>query len=284
MEFLLSMAGFAVILFLLGMLQYKLDNTVSGCADDAEITGDGADKGNENIPPSDVSPVAEAIHTYRRDRQTQESERAKRERITINVLITTAIFAFIAAIVGGYSARVFFGQLEEMHETSVDTKKAMIAANRAWISPISARIASSIDTAHDLVFVIQYRNTGREPANNFVGPPRGEEFGSIRAPRGRETLFDVFPVSDLSYICDSTVPDTQITVYQKVTIDYMPSIGERRLSDDMINGKRPFFVHGCFAYHSPVSGDKIIDKSEYCFLFLRPDLNPGPCPHGNNAN
>lgn len=275
LEFFISLVGVAIIIFLLSLLQYGIDQGIPYGARHANKESNSTDESKKNISESYGSLVADAIHTYRRGRHTDERERAKRERATIVVLFLTAIFAAAAAIAAGISAWVFGGQLGEM-------RKETIAANRAWISPVTARVTSPIDITHDLVFAITYKNTGKEPANNFAGPPKGEEFGSINMPTAGQTLFDVFKEKTIINICDTTVVDTNITIYQNVAMDYKPYIGSHLLSPEMISGQQPFFIHGCFTYHSPVSGEQI-DKSEYCFLFLSAYSLPISCPHGNNA-
>jgi hypothetical protein len=45
----------------------------------------------------------------------------------------------------------------------------MVAANRAWIAPITANLSNPITT-----FIVIYKNTGREPALNLTGQEEPE--------------------------------------------------------------------------------------------------------------
>jgi hypothetical protein len=105
---------------LIGFIESRIRNSVMrAIGREHRLIWHAANKHESNVNEADRSPVADAIHSYRRRRETHERERAKRERVTIVVLVFTAVFAFLAAIAAGVSALIFSGQLGEMHQTSV---------------------------------------------------------------------------------------------------------------------------------------------------------------------
>jgi len=121
----LFVSGIVVLIFLLSLLQYGINGGISQDDSKAGEENDASNKSEENVNQARHGPIADAIHTYRRYCHADERGRAQRERVTIVVLISTAIFAFLAAVAAGVSAWGFQGQLTAMRED-----------RRAWIGTI----------------------------------------------------------------------------------------------------------------------------------------------------
>ena len=233
------------------------------------------------------TPSAELVAFHSTIRELHESEARRQEAGTAQlrtakrlngITLTAAIFNFLGFLAVAASVIVAKCAADVAHN-------ALITANRAWISPITARIVSPINNVAAVAFEVRYKNTGKQPANHFAGPPQGEEFGSIKAPKEGQTWFDVFPANTINQqLCDTTKPDTGITVYPDTVHNYQILMRGTHLTPEMISGGRPFFLHGCYAYTSPVSGN-VRNYSEYCFLFQRASADevPSSCPHGNYA-
>lgn len=139
--FFLPLAGIATLIFLLSMLQYRINGNIAKNTSETDTQYSATDEQKDNINQARGPPVADAIHAYRRYRQADEHARAKREQVTIVVLTWTAIFAFLAAVFAGVSALIFNGQLGEMHQASVDSNNLVITAReteerqlRAYVS------------------------------------------------------------------------------------------------------------------------------------------------------
>jgi hypothetical protein len=129
------------------MLQYSINGNIADDAGNSSDKHHTTDKQEANVNEASNSPVADAIHTYRRKREFDESSRAKRERVTIIVLVATAIFALVAAIAAGVSAWFFYGQLTEMQKAGTDTRdlaknakdqaevahKTLVMSERPWL-------------------------------------------------------------------------------------------------------------------------------------------------------
>lgn len=101
-------------------MQYGIEGAASDKSRNAEEEHHDPNKEDGNINQARSDSVSDAIHTYRRSRESDERERAKRERVTIVALVTTAAFAFLAAVAAIVSAVIFSGQLGEMHQASID--------------------------------------------------------------------------------------------------------------------------------------------------------------------
>ena len=121
MLFLTLLAGTAILIFLLSLLQYGIEADISKDASNAGEDQQSPSKQDKNINETGHGPVADAIHAYRRGRETDEQARAKRERVTIIALVAAAVFALFAAVAAGISAWFLYGQLGEMHQASIDT-------------------------------------------------------------------------------------------------------------------------------------------------------------------
>jgi hypothetical protein len=166
-----------------------------------------------------------------------------------------------------------------------DNEKATVIANRAWLTPSLAEITSPIDTTTNLSFAIVYGNTGKEPALGFTAQ---EEAGAVPKPKG--SWFTVFHKDTITDVCARTTPDTEITIYPTGPNQHIYEVSMNGpLTEDVASGEKILWVHGCFAYRSPVSGE-IIHRSEYCFLFP-PVMNNGKrvfksisCMYGNKAD
>ena len=179
-----------------------------------------------------------------------------------------------------WAAIVALGGLVVLFFTLRDNDSAMVAANRAWIAPISANLSNPIQN-----FVVIYKNTGREPALNLTG--QQEPASTVPLPQGKEIWRDVFAKYPLdNSLCDRTVPDTDIAVYPDTTNEYqIPITSNPTFTDGTINAQHALRLHGCFAYRSPIT-KKLVHKSEYCFLFIENSTHgydAKSCVYGNRA-
>src|SRR5438270_266210 len=91
--FFLPLAGLAILIFLLSLLQYGIEGNRSKNTSNTDEKHHLSDEQQGNVDQARYDPVADAIHTFRRHRQADEGERAQRERVTIIVLIFTAVAA-----------------------------------------------------------------------------------------------------------------------------------------------------------------------------------------------
>lgn len=183
------------------------------------------------------------------------------------VALATLILAYIA-----------WNTDKTLHDT-------LVAANRAWLAPIEARMLGQPTLGVPLTYDIIYGNVGKEPALGFVAQ---EDVGIIDVPPPLTTLYSVFPKTLLRDICSRTKEaDDSPARYPSALRDYIYRVSTEqiRITQEILDGSKAIYVNGCFAYKT-FGRER---KSEYCFIFL-PASASGErtfrsvsCPYGNRA-
>ena len=74
-------------------------------------------KGTQDPINQHLVTIKNVIETYREECNAQDRQNTKRDKITVFVLVLTAIFAAAAAVAAGVSAWIFQGQLDEIVPT-----------------------------------------------------------------------------------------------------------------------------------------------------------------------
>jgi hypothetical protein len=167
-EFFLPLAGIAVVIFLLNLLQYGIDSAPLTDTHDPDELHQATAKRDTGIDRRPDRAVADAIDTYRRAHETDDRERAKRERITIIVLIMTAIFAFAAAVAAGISAWIFQGQLREMQTANTVVQRAFITVKKLNIQRGSInRFINGVPESRFWMLSPEVENSGATPTQNL---------------------------------------------------------------------------------------------------------------------
>lgn len=196
------------------------------------------------------------------------------------------IFACVVAVFTVILAYVSYGQWQAMEYSNQINRDAMIASTRAWLTPSSVTLTSPIQAGVPLSINVSFGNIGKEPALGFVAK---EELGFIDAPKTASTSwYTVFQKSFLFNICANTnASDGGNTFYPSGLREYSYGLSTNTATPvEMIGNTRIIYIHGCFAYKTPVTID-MVHKSEYCFMLV-PDKNGGfksvSCPFGNNAD
>jgi flagellar basal body-associated protein FliL len=193
-HFFLPIVGVVILIWLLTLLQYGVDSAIPKNTGDSREQKYATDEHKADVDEARHGSVANAIHTYRRTREADERDRAKRERVTIIVLISTAIFAFLAAVAAGASAWIFYGQLDTMRATREESNRSasdqlkllgdqtkaiqgqlsqMQEAQRAWIELDEAK-AVNLTVDHYYISILVdfvYKNVGHSPAEDVTVYP-----------------------------------------------------------------------------------------------------------------
>ncbi|MBV9862976.1 MAG: hypothetical protein JO267_12620 [Alphaproteobacteria bacterium] len=133
--------GLVLLIFLLSLLLSAVNGEPSE-GDRETSESDAADQqtnnsGNQHL----LAAIADAIHAYRRHRHTSERNSAYRERVSIVVLGITAMFALGAGVAAIYSAVIFQGQLGEMRQATVDTRRLADTSRDAEIRQLRAYVS-----------------------------------------------------------------------------------------------------------------------------------------------
>src|SRR5215467_807680 len=165
----------------------------------------------------------------------------------------------IGAIVGAISSLGIIASLVITKIAADDAHMALVAANRAWISPVSATLDAipSTSPAGDITVPVPFRNTGHEPATDasIIG---GSDSISIDA------TYDEIHAKEQSFAdyCFSipaakgTASAESIVVFPggNASNDYNSSI---TITSDLIDwdavyGRKYVYVHACVIYQTSV--------------------------------
>lgn len=171
----------------------------------------------------------------------------------------------------------------------ITQRETMVSASRAWLTPVSAGIVGDLTVGEPLNYEISYGNVGKEPALGFVA--QEDDPGTVDEPAPHTSWYTVFDKSKITDVCRRTAAsDEAETIYPSglETFVYHVSTAKLPITQQIIDGSKVIFVHGCFAYKT--FGHE--HKSEYCFLLhqyrdlkTREIVYKGiSCPYGNKAN
>jgi hypothetical protein len=188
------------------------------------------------------------------------------------------VHGLIAAVATTLLAYIAWNTDTTLHDT-------LVAANRAWITPVVAQVDSTPSVGKPFGYTVKYGNVGKEPAIGFAAQ---EELDVVDAPAPHASWYTVFKKSILKDVCKRTTASNEGgIVYPSGLRDYTYafSTSDFNITPEIENGSKIIFAHGCFAYKT-FGRER---KSEYCFLFLIKDPDGRPlasahCPYGNSAN
>ncbi len=190
--------------------------------------------------------------------------------------LLTAVATILLVVATYYLASISRNTDVTLHET-------LVAANRAWVTPVSGFLFEAPAVGKTLAFYVLYGNAGKEPAINFVA--QEEYLDSIDPPAPNTSLYTILPKTKLQDICATTraAKDGGV-VYPSGLREYTYKVSTQRpITAEVQSGSKLIVAHGCFAYET--FGNE--HKSEYCFVFLdaaHNDLAGVHCPSGNAAN
>jgi hypothetical protein len=238
------------------------------------------------------------IDTIRREGQANREEESQedrgkrfREYLTLLFVIATTAGVF-------YQAYIFSGQLTEMKSSGEQTAKliennaalaasatkqaeaadkqanamnaavevsreSLVAAGRAWVGPRLAKMTGPLEIGKPVELSIEYANTGREPALDFVYST--ETFSSSDAEEKRGATFaktlialEACKARDSIKGGQVAFPSTGFSSYNlTVTTPNQP------IDQEIIDGQKTLFIQGCFLYRS----FNIIRHSYFCYFY-----------------
>ena len=150
-----AIAAFILLIFLLSLILIAIDGPQAeqdwaDTEDNRNPSNDTDHRGNQVL----ISTIAEAIHTYRRYRHSDEHNRARRERVTIVVLGLAAIFALFAAAAAFWSGVTLQAQLTETRDEQ-----------RPWIGPPLITVEVITGQLH---FTQHFKNVGKSPTTGYI--------------------------------------------------------------------------------------------------------------------
>lgn len=257
---------------------------------------------NQHCPSYDFSALIDAISREARANRDEErrEDRGKRFREYLTLF-------FVVLTAGGilYQAYIFSGQLDEMKGASVQTNKIvganaalaeaaakqanaadkqanalseaakvsrenMIAAERAWVGPRNAKIDGNIEVGKPFEIVVEYANSGREPALDFIytldafPEPAEDETNGVALAKLRAYLKGCQTIQTLSS-GQVVFPSTGFSSYNLTT-----PISAEIADQPLVNGDTTLIVQGCFLYKS----FNIIRHSYFCYFYKAKKTKP----------
>jgi hypothetical protein len=229
--------------------------------------------------------VIEEILTEEDHQAAQRKLGAAQLRIAKGLNRITAI----GAIVGVISSLGIIGSLVITKIAADDAHRAVVVANRAWISPVSATLGAipSSPPTEAISVPVPFRNTGREPATNaFI--VSGSDSITIDATydqiHAKERVFEDYCFSISDPKGDRSAVSIVIFPGGSATNDYSGSIA---ISPDVIDwdvvyGKKYVFLHACVVYQT--FGE--VRHTSVCY-YAQADKTVGSlpfCDKGNRAD
>jgi len=163
----------------------------------------------------------------------------------------------IGAIVGAISSLGIIGSLIITKTTADDAHTALVAANRAWISSVSATLAAlpSAPPAEAITVPVPFRNTGHEPATD-ASIVSGSDSIAIEATydqiHAKEQAYENYCFSISEVKADTAAVSIVIFPGGSTTNDYSESITIKPdvIDWDAVYGKKYVFLHACVVYQT----------------------------------
>lgn len=267
--FLIAFGGLTILIFLLSQLSSAIDILITRQTSTPEHEQD------QSTPYHDYRhPVEAAITSYQQQRQTHESDRAKRDVITIKVLLATGGFALIAAFAAIYSDWIFSSQLDAMREDQ-----------RAWVGPIYANVASfPSDPNGSISVTIPLRNTGHQPAIRTILIGNSENI-DIRAPAKEINSIEIEYAMRCLITPKSENQSFVIFPSSNIANDYIGHVDVKKDKIDwgVVYGTIYLLIRGCAIYETIGK----VAHTAFCYYAQAGVVELGflrLCDRGNEAN
>jgi hypothetical protein len=163
----------------------------------------------------------------------------------------------IGAIVGAIGSLGIIVSLVIAKKAADDAHLAVVAANRAWIGPVSATLAAipSAPPTEDITVPVPIRNTGHEPATDASIVGSADSIGIDAAYdeiHAKEQSFEdyCFSISGAKHMTSAV--SVVVFPVSSVSNDFSGLITIRSdlIDWDVIYGKKYLFLHACIVYQT----------------------------------
>jgi hypothetical protein len=235
-----------------------------------------------DMPPTEWAAFQTLIQGIRRSEEEHQAAEREFGRAQLRTAKSLNRITAVAAIVGAISSVGIIGSLVIAKIAADDAHIALVAANRAWIGPVSATLGAipSAPSAEDVTVLLPFRNTGHEPATDasIIG---GSDSIAIDATydeiHAKEQSFEdyCFSIPGAKHMASAV----SIVVFPTGTAnnDYNASVRIRSdlIDWDVVYGRKYVYVHACVVYqtlgevrHTSVcyyaQADKTIGSLPFC--------------------
>jgi hypothetical protein len=173
-------------------------------------------------------------------------------------------------------------------QAAIDSAKTaqenMVASQRAWVGPRNAKSATGPELEKNLDIVVEYQNTGREPALEtivdselFVATKEEDDSGAVTNR-----------VNDFTAKCRIKWDPTKKGVVfpsgnTSSAYELTRTLDADEIDQEVLDGSKTIILDGCFVYKSAGG----IRRSSFCYFFTSKKTKPtnwGICAVGNDAD
>jgi hypothetical protein len=285
-------------------------------------TSDAPSAPTTDAQPNRIGRSVQKIKCYlhaRRSAKKQETPQDRASRRTANATVAIAFLTVAVVIVGGLQYFIFKAQLQVMADqltemrgtgeqtdqlietnrqlaeaggkqaqAAADSAKTaqdnMVASQRAWVGPRNAKSATGPELEKPLDIVIEYQNTGREPAletvvdsDVFVATSEEDNSGLVSKK-----------VDDFISRCKiKWMPTQKGVVFPSgntgSAYELTKTLDAEDIDQDVLDGAKSIIIDGCFVYKSAGG----IHRSSFCYFFTAKKTKPTNwriCAVGNDAD
>jgi hypothetical protein len=238
---------------------------------------------------SSVDRIADALESTKTQEQTDDDNRAFREKLTIGLLVFTVLFT-------GGADGIFYATLRDAHKASreqlrrldhqlglmadssrqtdtqisvtkdlasaakdqadaarqgiIAARDNIIAGSRAWVGPNGATIEAAPVAGNPVTLLIAYQNTGRQPATGFVS-----SFDQFVITLDEDKMGVTAAKLTKNLVeCKAKQPTPGVqVVYPSIGFASTNSginIDKSLIDDKVVSGDKIIGVTGCFAYET----------------------------------
>jgi len=170
-------------------------------------------------------------------------------------------------------------------QAAIDSAKTaqenMVASQRAWVGPRNAKSDIAPEIGKNLNIVVEYQNTGREPALETISD--AEAFAAPDSPESMTRINDFIAQCKIQWI-----PTQKGVVFPagptSSSYELTKPLDTSFIDQDIIDGTKFIFIDGCFNYKSAGG----IHRTSFCYYFSNAKktkpTNWNICGIGNDAD
>jgi hypothetical protein len=247
------------------------------------------------VQPIKFSALIDAIRdegrAYRREEQRED--RGKRFREWITIVLITLTFAAVcyqvyemikvyepireqaeaaksaanatkrAADAATTQSEIATKQAEISAKQAENSDKALVQSQRAWIGPRDARLEAKPVVGQKNKYLVEYQNTGREPALSFVFHTAPLVASLSEDADGKLTG----RMTDYLQKCVNTLPRALAGVVfptSGFSVSQLSSeVDEKLIDEGVVVGEKILVIQGCFVYQT----GNITRHSAFCYFY-----------------
>jgi uncharacterized protein YecT (DUF1311 family) len=173
---------------------------------------------------------------------------------------------------------------EAATKQSENSDKALIQSQRAWVGPRDAHLDTKPTVGQKSKFLVEYQNTGKEPALDFVFDAQpfvtteAEEINGVAVKKMLDYMKKCI-VTHARILAGVVYPSSGFTSGSSLSVQIPDSL----IDEGVVTGKKSLIIQGCFAYQA----GNVTRHSAFCFFYSseRTDIaHLNVCISGNYAD